>query len=102
MAAKLPNFQTDDNGLQLLQDRWAAIIDPVLKLPQNSSVILKNVVLSSSAEINHTLGRPLQGWQIIRQRGKADIFDRQETNTLPDKTLLLSASSGISVDILVF
>lgn len=100
--AKLPQFPTADGELQLLQNRWAQIIDPVIALPQNSSVLLQNIILSSSSVINHSLGRNLQGWQIVRQRGNADIYDTQDVNSIPDKTLQLVSSSGISVDLICF
>lgn len=99
---KLPKFQSNDQALQQLQSRWSSILDPIIDLPINSAVILRNVVLSSSAVISHTLGRRLQGWVVIRQRGDATIYDRQDVNPNPDKTLLLTASSGISVDLLCF
>lgn len=100
--AKLPYFDTEDLSLSLLQEKWATIIEPVLNQPHNQAVILKGVVLSSSGVINHTLGRKLVGWHIIRQRGDATVYDSQDTNSFPDKTLLLRASSGVSVDILCF
>lgn len=100
--AKLPYFDTDDLSLSLLQDKWAQVLEPVINQPQNNAVILKGIVLSSSSVINHTLGRKLQGWQVVRQRGDASIYDRQDINSFPDRTLLLTASSGVSVDILCF
>ena len=100
--AKLPYFDTEDLSLSLLQEKWAAAIEPVLNQPHNKAVILKNVVLSSSGVISHTLGRRLLGWHIIRQRGDANIYDTQDTHGFPDRPLLLRASSGVSVDILCF
>ena len=98
----LPQFWTETEALNLLQSRWAAILDPIIANEATNPVILKNIVLSSSSIINHTLGRKLVGWEIIRQRGDASIYDRQDINASPDKTLLLTSSSGISVDILCF
>lgn len=87
----------------IAQDRWAAQIDPVLALPQNSSLILKNVALTTGANtINHKLGRKLQGWSIIRIRSAATIYDTQDSNQSPDLTLTLNASANVNVDIEVF
>lgn len=99
---KLPQFQSDLPEVTLLQNKWASILDPIIDLPQQQAVVITNVTLSSSAVVNHTLGRPLIGWQVIRQRGNATIYDRQDFNISPDKTLLLTASSGVSVDLLCF
>lgn len=98
----LPKFPTTDNTLSLLQTKWAEQIDPVVAQPFNSGVILSNVILSSSSVINHKLGRDLQGWALVRLRGKATVFDTQDVNPIPSKTLQLNASSGVSADILVF
>lgn len=98
----LPKFQSDDRIFNQLQTQWSSQIDPVLNNPANQSQIISNVVLSSSSVINHGLGRKLQGWAIVRKRGNANIFDYQDTNARPEKTLLLNSSSGISVDVLVF
>ncbi len=102
MSERLPDVYTEIRELSQMQSRWSSIIQPVLDLPQNNSVLLQNVVLSTSSVINHTLGRPLIGWNIVRQRGSAVVYDRQDINQVPDRTLLLSASSGVSVDLIVF
>lgn len=98
----LPKFPTDDMALSLLQTQWSSTLNPIISLPQNNSLILTNIILSSSSIINHKLGRNLIGWEIIRQRGKAQVYDTQDTNPNPSKTLTLVSSSGISVDLLVF
>jgi hypothetical protein len=100
--SKLPKFQSKDQGFNLLQSAWASIIDPITNNPANKGVIVKNVILSSSCVVNHGLGRTLQGWEIVRLRGSATVYDNQNANTTPDKTLLLIASSGVSADILCF
>lgn len=98
----LPKFKSDDQSLSLLQTTWASQLDPVLAIPQNSGNLISNVILSTSSIINHGLERELQGWQIVRQRGNALIYDNQNANTSPDKTLLLISSSGVSVDVYCF
>lgn len=102
-AEMLPKFNTSDQALSLLQTTWSSQLNPLLALPLSSSLVLKKVSLTSGKNtINHTLGRELQGWFIVRQRGSASIYDTQDVNKLSDKTLVLMASSGVSVDILCF
>lgn len=87
----------------LAQDRWAAQLDPVLALPQNSSFIIKNIKLASGTNvINHLLGRKLQGWTLTRVRALATIYDTQDTNQTPELTLVLVSSAVVTVDIEVF
>lgn len=99
----LPKFKTDDQSLSLLQTTWASQIDPVLQLPFNSGVILSNVPLTSGKNIiNHKLSRDLQGYIVIGQTGLSNIYSLQYLNPLPDKNLWLQASSGVTINLLVF
>lgn len=89
--------------MQMMQNQWASILDPVLANPTNNSLILKSVSLSSGDNtINHKLGRVLQGWKIVRQRASATLYDKQDANQMPDKTLVLNASAAVVCDIEVF
>lgn len=99
----LPSFNTEDLSLQLLQSSWAKSINPLLNSPLAKPVLLQSVVLTTGKNtINHKLGINLTGWQVIRQRGLCSIYDLQDANLLPSKTLVLMASSGVTVDLLVF
>lgn len=96
---KLPqNLQWQD-----ADERWAAIIEPVTSNPANNSLILKNITLiNGSNVVNHLLGRPLQGWQIVRLRALATIYDTQDTNQMPQLTLNLVSNAAVVADIMVF
>lgn len=99
----LPKFHTQLKELSLLQTQWAKELDPVLQSALVSGLVLKNSVLSTGDNtINHKLGRALQGWFLVRKRGAAEVYDKQDSNTMPDKTLVLNASAGVTVDIYVF
>lgn len=99
----LPKFQTTDQSLSLLQTAWATQIDPVIGSPIATPTILKGVALiTGSNTVNHMLGQPLTGWFVVRQRSSASIYDTQDTNPIPDKTLRLVSSSGVNVDLMVF
>lgn len=100
---RLPQFQSDDQNMQLMQNRWAALIEPPLSQPIIQGVLLKDVSLDAGANvINHRLGRALQGWLVVRQRAAAQLYDTQDDNTRPNLTLLLTSSAPVSVDIWVF
>ncbi len=99
----LPQFQSDDQSFQMMQNAWATQIDPVLNNPSIKSIILKNVtLLSGSNTISHKLGRKLQGWRIVRLRGPAAIYDTQDSNKNPTLTLLLTSDNPVSCDLEVF
>lgn len=100
---KLPNFNTKILELTQMQSAWASIIEPFLSRPSNSSNILKNVVLVTGVNyIEHKLGRPLQGWKIVRQRASAAIYDNQDSNVHPEATLWLVSSANVVIDLEIF
>lgn len=87
----------------LADDRWAAIINPLLKSPANNSLILKNIsLLAGNNVVNHRLGQNLQGWSIVRQRASGTVYDSQDSNQTPQLTLVLIASAPMVVDLMVF
>ncbi len=103
MLAKVTRVQTGDRTVNQLQDNIAASLQPFLLNPLLNGSFLNDVVLvTGSNTINHKLGRNLVGWMITRRNGVATVYDTQSTNALPDKTLLLTASAGLTCTIYVF
>lgn len=99
----LPIYQTQSKDLLQLQTNWAQQINPVINNPISKSLILKDVELAIGVNtINHLLGRKLQGWQIVRQRAAAGLYDNQDSNPSPALTLVLVSTAAVAVDILVF
>jgi hypothetical protein len=99
----LPIFKSDDVSLTLLQTAWAKLINPLLANATNSSSVLRSVTLVAGDNvINHKLGQKLQGWSIVRLRGASTIYDKQDSNSMPNLTLILNSSSAVVVDIQVF
>ena len=101
---QLPQIQSTVMGSVLMSlTRWRSILNPFVGNPSLNSVILENISLASgSNSVNHTLGRALTGWRIIRIRQSATIYDTQDVNPMPDLTLLLTASAACVVNIEVF
>lgn len=96
-------IQTADRIIGQLQDNISNALTPILKNPQVDGYILSKVTLVSGSNlINHGLDRELQGWFIVRQRASASIYDAQDSNATPAKTLILTSSAGVVVDIYVF
>lgn len=99
----LPQFQSEDKDFTLMQNAWARILNPIVDNSLSFSLVLTNVALKTGSNtINHTLARRLTGWVLVRQRGAASVYDTQDSNNIPDKTLVLVSSANISVDLLVF
>ncbi len=99
----LPKFKSSDVSFSLAMSTWASQLDPLLANPANNGIILSNVpLLIGTNTVNHMLGQKLQGWQVILKGGEGTIYDLQAINPIPDKTLQLHASSGVTVSLYVF
>ncbi len=96
---KLPQNLTWDDA----DNKWSAIINPIISNPANNSRVVSNVQLSiGNNVINHKLGRKLQGWMIVGIDGIANIYDTQATNQMPALTLTLTSDAAVAISLLVF
>lgn len=101
--ASLPTINSDDRVLNMLQDSWSGLLDPVLKNPLVQGRLMTNVTLASGSNtINHLLARKLQGWIIVGRNTADTVYDAQASNSMQDKTLILVASGAITVNLWVF
>lgn len=100
----LPIYNTEDKPMMLMQTKWAAALNTLLTLPLLQGNLLKNVALvSGDNTINHKLDRKLVGWFPVRlQDNYAQLYDLQNENQMTDKTLVLHASTSITIDLYVF
>lgn len=100
---KLSRVQANESSVNRLQDQIIPAVNGLLSAPLAESVLLEDVSLFAGANIvNHGLGRPLRGWIVTRMRGAAMVFDTQDTNRTPARTLALQASANVSLDLMVF
>ena len=85
---------------QKMQNRWADILNPLIRNPMSQGTYLNNVVLASGANvINHTLGHMQQGWLITDINSAATIYRSQPFNNL---TLTLTSSAAVTVTLYVY
>ncbi len=83
--------------------KWKSILDILLGNPSLDSIILNDVPLKNGfTTVNHKLGRKLIGWRIIRLNAIATIYDQQNTNQMPDKTLILVSNASVIASLEVF
>lgn len=96
----LPIFLDTSQPFILMQTKWAAILNPVLKNPATNPVILSNVSLINGVTvINHGLGAKLQGWKIVDIDGAATIHRSAPLNAL---TLTLTSNAAVTVSLECF
>ena len=103
MLQKFSPTNTPDTILNRIQDQIQKILRPVLDNQVLDGVLLQEVDLASGLNvIEHKLGRKLVGWFIVRLRANENIWDTQDSNQLPAKTLYLNATGAVTVDVYVF
>jgi hypothetical protein len=98
--AVLPYFQSSIQALSMMQTQWKSKLDPILANPINATSILESIPLKVGVNvINHLLGQVQQGWYISDINGIATIYRSAPFN---DKTLTLTSSAAVTVNINVF
>lgn len=100
-----PNTQITDKQINAVQDNIALALQPLLNEDQLDSILLKNITLTAGIvnTVAHGLGRPLQGWYVVRNHGSnIPITDLQDTATSPKLLLYLTVQQNCVVDLLVF
>lgn len=104
MSSKaLAQVQSNDLKLEQIQAANRTASQSSRSNPINGGTILTSISLSSGDNtIPHKLSQKLQGWFIVRIRGAATIYDKQDSNQSQDKTLVLNSSAAVTVDIFVF
>lgn len=96
----LAQYQTSDQALTLMQNSWAAQLNPVISNVLVRGLLLTNVALINGATvINHLLSRTQQGWMIVDQNGAAQIYRSAPLN---NKTLTLTSNAAVTVSLWVF
>jgi hypothetical protein len=97
-------LKTEDDFDTKLQNNIAESLQPIIKNTRLDSLILKNIVLISGpvTKVPHKLGRVLSGWNVVRQRAQATVWDTQDSNLSPELYLYLKTSADVVVDIEVF
>lgn len=99
----LTSFNTKIQELALMQSSWGALLNPLLANPVLNGIILSNVSLAIGDNmISHKLDRKLIGWQIIRLRGPATIYDKQDSVERPNQFLKLNSNAIVKIDLYVF
>jgi hypothetical protein len=82
------------------QQRWAAILNPVIGNPMTNPGLLTGIsVVTGQNVINHLLGQIQQGWIITDIDSNITLYRSAAFN---DKTLTLTASGPATISLAVF
>jgi hypothetical protein len=92
---------------QRLQDTIEPVAQQIDAVPLLRGVLLKDKTITKTlgqdpTDIHHGLGRPVVGWLVVRQRSAGTVYDEQDDNPAPAKTLRLNTSATVVIDLWVF
>jgi len=99
---KPTKIHSTDTTLNVVQQ---VIADTINKLPNFlfSCQLIGPINLNSGDNtLSHGLNGPLQGWILVRLSASVTLYDKQKTNTIPNKTLVLNSSGAVTVTLIVF
>lgn len=105
MALKpVKQIVTEDRLLNQVQSNVTQAFKQITNIPLLDGKLISDVSITSGTAktVNHGLGRTLQGWFITKKNANADVWDSQSSNSFTDKTLVLNASSNVTVSLWVF
>jgi hypothetical protein len=86
---------------ELAQTKWAADINPVLRLPILAGNQINSIALTATTPkaVNHLLQRMPQGWFLVDINANAVIWRPAAWN---DATITLESSANVTVSIYVY
>lgn len=97
---QLPKILSEDQSLQLMQTKWASILNPLLAQPLSSMNILPSITLVTGDNVvNHLLARKMQGWFITDINAAATIYRNAPLNA---ETITLNSSANCVINLAVF
>jgi len=104
MLRSYKKIKVSDKNITQVQENVEQVLVPVLACPIIDGVLIKDICLSpaTSNEVMHRLGRKPLGWFIVRKRADSRIWDLQDTNPEPSRTLSITCSHAVTIDIWVF
>lgn len=107
MSVLFPNLRRDGPGgeeLSRIQDNvrraFASLLGSTAIL--NGRLVLEQDLSIGTNTINHGLGRAPRGWIPVRVRAATTLSDTQDANTTPSRTLLITSTAVVTVDLWVF
>jgi hypothetical protein len=104
MLKAFKKIRTDSGNLDEVQENIEDVLTPFIRSQIIDGVLIRDISLSSGIDnkVNHKLGRKPTGWLLVRKRAQGDVWDLQDSNRTPSKTLVLRSSTNIVVDLWIF
>lgn len=90
--------------LAQIQNNIEEALNPVINSNIVDGVLIKDLSLTALKAnlILHKLGRDPLGWIVVRKRADSRIWDVQDSNTQSDRTIAITCSHDVTIDLWVF
>lgn len=102
----IPSFRrtlVKDGDLRLVQDSVDKVLGVISKKEILDGQLLKDVGVSTQTVfLEHKLGREVQGYIVVKNNAAAHVYDEQDLNPTPTKTLALKSNTTAIVSLWVF
>ncbi len=96
----LPQIQSPDQTMMLIQTKWASQLNPLLANKLTQGNLLQNIALINGATIiNHLLDRQMQGWILVDKDASVIIY---RSAALNPQTLTLTSNGAVNISLWVF
>lgn len=103
MLKKFTSLSVKDLDLERVQSNIDRVVNPIVVNPVLDFNIVKSVSLSIGDNlVNHKLNRAPLGWFLVRKRGAAELYDKQDSNSTPSINYIINSDAAVTVDFYFF
>jgi len=101
---KIPTRSKEEKKLDQVQTNIEEALNPVINSAIVDGVLIKNVCLEALKAnlVQHKLGREPLGWIVVRKRQDSRIWDIQDANVNKKRSIAITCSHSVTVDLWVF
>jgi len=104
MLPLMKKVRASDPATRQLQDAVSEVLQPLTEVEILDGILIERVYIPTGAVkiIDHKLDRALRGWIVVGQNANAVLWDSQDSNRIPYKTLRLNSSANVTVSLWLF
>lgn len=94
--------QAKDVDVQRLQDAVSPIFKQLISKQIIDGFLIEDVTITGGTAytLNHGLGFPPRGWIVCKKNAESDVWET--VSTTPNSTLILNATSTVTISLWVF
>lgn len=100
----LRKVRSDDDTIRQLQGAVDLVFQELLKKQIIEGNFLENIALNTGVDnlVSHKLGRPVQGYIVVKRDADANIWDTEAQNTMKTSFVNLRSSADCTISLWVF